>query len=386
MGEQKRILMLGSGLYGVAFIRELMRESEEKISSITLGDIDRDKAEQLKAELEKETKYSVSTVQIDATDVQKVASQLKDIDLLINITGPFEKTATPVVKAAIENRIDYIDINAHTDSTREVLTLNEQAKKAGVSLLIGFGDTPGLVNILARYGADKLDTVEEIHIGGGGTPSKGLAGMARIWHNVISDPALIYKDGQVVEVPARGDKELIQVPGLEEPFEVMSARHTEVLTIPRFIPDVKLVTYKVGFYPKDISNDIFCTFFDWGLDSLEPIDVNGSGVAPADFALAFSISPAHRQALGRDKIPLISGFQVRVNGVKDGKAAQYTYRFRDPEVQMTQITLTRGVNLLLSGGIDQKGILAPEALDPEPFISRALERGMIIQEVQEVFL
>jgi len=385
MVNQKTILLLGSGLYGAAFIQELIKDSESDIAHIVLADIDIDKTRRLQKELEG-SRYGVSTLHIDATDEQHLVEVMKDIDLIVNITGPFEKTAAPVVKAAINNRIDYIDINAHVVSTREVLKLDEVAKNAGVPVLIGFGDTPGLVNVLARYGADKLDAVEEIHIAGGGTAAKGLAGMERIWHNVISDPALIYRDGRVLEIPARGDKELIQVPGVTEPFEVMSARHTEVLTIPRFIPGVKLVTYKVGFFPKQIANDIFCTFFDWGLDSPEPIDVKGTPVVPSDFALAFSISDAHVKAVGRDKVPLVSGFQVKVIGTRDGKPARYVYRFRDPKITMTQITLARGVNMLIRGEIKQKGIIAPEALEPAPFITRALERGMIIQEIKEEIL
>jgi hypothetical protein len=106
---------------------------------------------------------------------------------------------------------------------------------------------------MVKHGADQLDEVHEIHIGAGGSGGgrKGLAGLSRVWHNVISDPALVYRDGQVREIPARADKELIWVPGVDEPMEVMSARHTEVLTLPRFIPGLRLATYNVGFFPKE---------------------------------------------------------------------------------------------------------------------------------------
>jgi saccharopine dehydrogenase-like NADP-dependent oxidoreductase len=242
-----------------------------------------------------------------------------------------------------------------------------------------------MVNIFARHGADQLDEVQEIHIGAGGSGGgrKGLAGLSRIWHNVISDPALVYRDGQVHEVPARSDKELIWLPGVDEPMEVMSARHTEVLTLPLFIPGVKLVTYKIGFFPKSKANDVVCTMFDWGMNSMNPIDVKGVPVVPADFALAFLISEAYSQAVGLDTVPFLIGYQVRVTGTKNGKAAQCIYRFRDTQVSLTQTTLAAGVKLLLQGEVSERGIVAPEGLNPAPFITAALARGMILQEVKE---
>ena len=384
MAAGKTIVMLGSGIYGAAFIRELLRESESVIGKIVLADIDRGKAESLAVELGS-SNYQTSSVCVDASDEQSLLQVIQDVDLVVNITGPFEKTAVAAIRAATKRKIDYIDINGHAASTREVLALDREVREAGISALIGFGDTPGMVNIFARHGADQLDEVHEIHIGAGGSGGgrKGLVGLSRVWHNVISDPALVYRDGQVHEVPARADKELIWVPGVDEPMEVMSARHTEVLTLPRFIPGVKLVTYKVGFFPKEKANDVVCTMFDWGMNSMKPIDVNGVPVVPADFALAFLVSDAYAQAVGLDAVPFLIGYQVRVTGTKNGKAAQCMYRFRDTQVALTQTTLAAGVKMLLKGEVSERGVIAPEGLNPEPFITAALAHGMILQEIKE---
>jgi saccharopine dehydrogenase (NAD+, L-lysine-forming) len=384
MADGKTIVMLGSGIYGAAFIRELLRESETIISKIVLADIDRGKAESLAVELGGSS-YEALAACVDASDEQSLLQAIKGVDLVVNITGPFEKTAVPAIRAAIKSKIDYIDINGHAASTREVLALEREVREAGISVLIGFGDTPGMVNIFARRGADQLDEVHEIHIGAGGSGGgrKGLAGLSRVWHNVISDPALVYRDGQVREVPARQDKELIWLPEFDEPMEVMSARHTEVLTLPRFIPGVKLVTYKVGFFPKAKANDVVCTLFDWGMNSQEPIDVQGVPVVPAEFALSFLVSAAYAQAMGLDKVPFIIGYQVRVIGTKNGRPAQVIYRFRDTQVSLTQTTLAAGVKMMLRGEVTARGIIAPEGLNPEPFIAAALSRGMILQELQE---
>jgi saccharopine dehydrogenase-like NADP-dependent oxidoreductase len=123
--------------------------------------------------------------------------------------------------------------------------------------------------------------------------------------------------------------------------------------------------------------------FDWGMNSMKPIDVNGVPVVPADFALAFLVSDAYAQAVGLDAVPFLIGYQVRVTGTKNGKAAQCMYRFRDTQVALTQTTLAAGVKMLLKGEVSERGVIAPEGLNPEPFITAALAHGMILQEIKE---
>ena len=47
--------------------------------------------------------------------------------------------------------------------TKQQVELDGEFKKAGVTAVIAMGGAPGVTNILAKYGAERLDTVEEAH-------------------------------------------------------------------------------------------------------------------------------------------------------------------------------------------------------------------------------
>jgi saccharopine dehydrogenase-like NADP-dependent oxidoreductase len=255
-----------------------------------------------------------------------------------------------------------------------------------VSVLIGFGDVPGLINIVAKMGALKLDEVEEIHMAAGGNNVRFLApAMERLWQNVWSDP-YVYQDGKYVPVPACSGRESIPLPGVDEELPVMASVNLPLVTLPRFFPGVKLVTFKTGIGPAESGNDLIASLFKWGFNSREPIEVKGVKVAPADFAPAFLGSAAHASAMSIGTRPVVSGYQVRVTGKKNKQAASFTYQFRDTRAAMTQSICVLAAEMLLEGKISQKGILAAEAVEPEPFIQMALKNGIVMREVAEMFL
>lgn len=44
------------------------------------------------------------------------------------------------------------------------LELSGLAERAGITYVVGIGSAPGLTNLTAKYAADKMDKVDEIHI------------------------------------------------------------------------------------------------------------------------------------------------------------------------------------------------------------------------------
>jgi saccharopine dehydrogenase (NAD+, L-lysine-forming) len=375
----KRLLHIGCGVYGEFVARKLL--STGLFSKVTLADLDYAAASQL-AEKLKDSGCEVSAAQVDATDRKALADLYRGVDLVANITGAYEHTAVPTIEAAISSGVDYIDINNDFPSTRTVLGLDKDAREAGITVLIGFGDTPGIINIVARYAADQLDQVDEIHFAAGGSAGYHVAeGVERIWKKVINDPAIIYREGQLIEVPACTEKEYIRlVAGVAEEFEVMLAKQPMVLTVPRHIPGIREVTYKIGFTPTALGNDITCALRGWGMDSEVPIEVKGSRIKPVDFAAAFLASDAHVQRLKLKEQPLLSGLFVRALGSKNGQPMSLIYQLRDPQASLTQCTCATAARLLAEGEIDLKGVLAPEALNPQPFLQMAIGEGITVEE------
>ena len=378
----KRVLVIGCGFSGQKVIRQLVKSPV--FSKIVIGDIDGPRVSKLVSELATAGKEVTGTT-LDASDELAVQKTSKGADVIVNVTGPYDKTAVPTVKAAINNRIGYVDINIQIPSTRAVLAMDDDARMAGISVLVGFGDVPGLINTVARYGSDKLDEVEDILLAAGGNRYPFLTGAAfeRIWRNMHGPPVHGYRDGRFVERQACGDREMITLPGLPGEFEVMNCNLAPVYTLPRTITGVKQVTCKAGMSPPEVGNDLFARLFQWGALTHEPLLVKGTSVKPSDFTLAFLASPAHASAINLAKLPVMGGMYVRVRGKKNGGPAQFTYSYRDTKFVLIEKICTLAAEMLACNEIKARGVLAPEALDPKPFLKLALENGVVMRETEE---
>jgi saccharopine dehydrogenase-like NADP-dependent oxidoreductase len=389
MVDKKRALVIGVGWYGNKTL-QLVAKSDA-FSKIVIGEIDLQKARKAADEAANSGK-DISVKELDATDEQSLLKAMEDVDIVINTTGPYELTAVPTVRAAAKSGKDYVDLNANVSSIKAVMALNDEVKDAGTSALICFGDIPGLANIITRYGVDKMDEVEEIHLAaGGGRYRFPLTGIDRLWRNIFANP-VICKDGKFVEVEPFSLPEIIH-PLNSQPFEVVVANIPAVITMPYAIPEVKLVTFKTGMAPKEIGNDLVRQMFQWGMNSSEPIDVKGQKVAPVDFAIAFLASDTHSKAIGLlDRVSNdttgtpYGGQQYRIVGKKNGQPCACILGFSGGSGNMVESTCALAAELLAKGQIKQKGVVVPEALNPAPFIEMAKRGGCIIRENYEHLL
>jgi saccharopine dehydrogenase-like NADP-dependent oxidoreductase len=390
MTIKKRILLVGAGPYGQKVASELQKTGI--FSSMIITDLFLEKAKTTANNLA-EKEIEISAEQLDATREEDLLKVMKDVDMVANVSGPMQDTAAPTVRACIKMGINYVDTSATMSAAQELLALDKEAKAAGISVLTGFGGGSGMVNFLARYGADKLDTVNEIHF--------AVVGYGYKWPPMSRDmsdeylrakftnPATIYSDGQFIDIKPTDAIETIEIPGLHEvwpelagTWDVWPIRFSQIATIPYFIRGVKTVTVKAGQNP-------FSELSRLGLDSLKPIFVKGNKVLPIEFAIEFSVSEAFASALGLEmpKDPkVIGGWYIKVAGEKHGKPASYTYGYIDVDMHNTERAFAMAAKMLFDGDINLKGVIAPEAVDPKPFLRKALEWGTIIREISDEYI
>ena len=128
----------GMGQYAVRAIVDF-----DFVESIVIGDIDRDRAKVLADELGPKAQAAECNVEhIDTVEVL-----LSGADAALNTVGPFYRFGVPILKAAIDARCDYLDINDDWEPTLEMLALQETAEEAGITAVIGIGASPGVSNI-----------------------------------------------------------------------------------------------------------------------------------------------------------------------------------------------------------------------------------------------
>ncbi len=369
-----RVIVLGGcGVVGSVAVSTLTTVKD--FSEVIIGDIDIKKANEMVSQLASE---KLSAVRVDALDPKSIKSAIKDSDVVLNCTGPFYKFVPTILKTVIESGINYVDICDDVDVTREILKMDGSAKKAGITALIGMGSSPGVTNLLAKFGAeqllDEVFTIDLYHAHGG-EPSEG-AGV--IWHRIhsmlIDIP--VFLDGKFKTVKSFTREAMM----LEEDvdfheigtYRVFPYPHPEIITIPKYIKGVKRVTNKGTVLPDEYYS-LTRNLVRLGIVGEDPIEVKGQSVAPIDFTIAYIINQ-------REKILKETNFgeqrgcvKIVVAGTKKGKPHQYIFSMASTGQAMgegTGIPAAIGAVLMNKGKIKEKGVLPPEGcINPLDFLS-----------------
>jgi saccharopine dehydrogenase-like NADP-dependent oxidoreductase len=128
-----------------------------------------------------------------------------------------------------------------------MLELDDRAREAGVTAVIGMGASPGISNLLAVAAMNACDQVDRVYTGW-----RAPAGMPRVtpedpeptaaanvvhWVHNVATPIAVWRDGKRTEIAAL-EEIPITYPGRgTEPVWVCG--HPEPLTIPHARPEVK---------------------------------------------------------------------------------------------------------------------------------------------------
>ena len=151
----KKILVLGGvGAMANETTRDLVATSD--FSEIAVADIDEKKALAFAAEL-KDKRLKV--IKFNAESISEMSKIMQDYDVVANgLPRIFAKNA---ITAAINAEKDILDLSS---PHKETLALDKKAKAAGIAAVGGVGITPGITNILARLGADRIENIEQIDV------------------------------------------------------------------------------------------------------------------------------------------------------------------------------------------------------------------------------
>src|SRR3954468_9135383 len=99
---------------------------------------------------------------LDVSDEQALTAAMADVDVVLNCAGPFYLFGVKVLTSAIATGTHYLDIADDWEPTLEMLELDDQAREAGITAVIGMGSSPGISNLLALLCMNELDTVDRV--------------------------------------------------------------------------------------------------------------------------------------------------------------------------------------------------------------------------------
>lgn len=369
-------------------VHELARRAPDV--DLVVADKDIDSARKLSAEVGGRT----SAIWVDADDFKSLVDVLKNAEVVATTLGPYYIYGERVLRAAIEAKTNLVDINDDQDATQACLNLDKEAQNAGITAIICLGATPGITNVLARYGADKLDEVDDIHISWYwttvGPSGSGLAIIDHVFHATSGD-ILTYRDGKLVKVPADSEPETMEFIPPVGTGHVAHFGHPEPLTIPRYIK-VKNVCNKGGGWPEDLNN-FYELAAKYGLTSRKEVTINGVSIPIRTFTskivgmMPELIPETFASWLQKTREQLgdfgIEGAMLRVEikGAKQGKPRRYTYFVSCPEETLiTSLPMVLGTLMLMRGQIKKKGVFAPEGIIDSEIFLKELAKDMKIQE------
>jgi len=361
----KVVVLGGCGAVGSVAVQTLA--ACEEFSAVVVAEGNAERARDMVAA---DRSGKLSFVPVDAADSGSVRKV---------IVGPFYKTVRTVLTTVIEAGIPYVDVCDDVDVTLDILAMDDVAKRAGVTAVIGMGASPGATNLLAKYLAhtqfDETHSVDIFHTHGG-EPIEGPGVIGHRFH-CMSIPIPMFLDGTLKYVSYFGEDGIALRQSFDFPLvgkvPIFPYPHPEQVTLPRYLK-LRQVTNKGSVLPIDyyqLTSDL-CRL---GLASKEPVDVDGRPIVPHDFAIAYLIRE-------RERILREAGFGERrgcmsvvVKGRKAGAPREVRVHLASKSGGLgegTGIPAAIGVLLMQRGKITAKGVLPPEAcIDPEDFLALA---------------
>lgn len=358
-----KILVLGgAGVEGSTVALDLAKSGVEEL---ILADYNLEGAEKIAQDLQNSSNSSVKAVKVDANQHEELVNLLKNInpDVVCNLIGPYYKYGEPIVKAAIEARVPYVDINDDYKPTLAVIeNLNAQAKEANIPVFIGIGVSPGLTNMFAKHAACQLIQTDSISViwlwpalAGGGV------GVVRHLYNILQGNAYQYLDGKYSDIPAGTNKLRVTSQDGKYDEDVYYVSHAETATLPKFIDGVKNVTVHGGLIPTE-ATDLYFKLMEAGMDDAEPLTVNGKTIN----LIEVSMSIMERKFKDVEKAKNENGyFRVTVEGKKDGVDKKFIYELDENGAAETTWPASVIAQSIADGSIKAIGIHPAEGMSRE---------------------
>ena len=378
-----RMLVLGAGLQGSACAYDLLQNPE--VTEVRLADL---RIDHLPAFLAPYSGHRLIPTPLDVRDREAVLGLMGQVDAVMSAIPYYFNGA--LAKLAVQAGVHFTDLGGNTEIVLEQKQLDAEARAKGISVVPDTGLAPGMVNVLAQMGIDRLDTVESVRIYVGGLPQHpegplkyqivySLEGVLDYYTTL----SWVLRGGKQTQVAALSEIEAVQFPA---PVGELEAFHTAgglSTMAQRYEGRIPTMEYKTLRYPGHAS--IMEAIRELGLLELEPVDVKGTKVVPRDLAVA-TMGPRLR----KPKSPDLVALRVIVEGVKDGKPQRHGWQLvdhADEEKGISAMMRTTGFTLSITGQLQATRVVTPgvhtpdECIPGDQYVAELRKRGVVIEEI-----
>ena len=380
-----RMLVLGAGLQGSACAYDLLQNPE--VTEVRLADLH---VEHLAPFLAPYSGKRLLPTRLDVRDREAVLALMRESDAVTSAIPYYFNLE--LARAAAESGVHFCDLGGNTEIVLEQKKLDAQVRAKGKTIVPDCGLAPGMVNILAQYGIDQMDTVRSVRIYVGGLPQQpeppldyqivySLEGVLDYYTTL----SWVLRDGKQTQVAALSEREAVAFPA---PIGALEAFHTAgglSTMAQRYEGTIPTMEYKTLRYPGHAH--VMEAIRELGLLDLEPVDVKGMKVVPRDAFIA-SVAPRLTKPEGRDLVAL----RVVVEGTKDGAAKRIGWQLidrYDEETGISAMMRTTGFSLSITAQMQVRGQVQPpgvhtpdECMPAKAYIGELAKRGVRIEEMK----
>lgn len=398
------------GIGGVGSVIGQKLHEYDCFDQIILADLDTTFAEQLAA---RTAKHRYVICQVNAMETDKLAALMREHKVAVTCNACVCQTNFSVLTACLRAGSHYIDMAADIYSPpgvkrpgknsfeAEIEKFHEPYLERDLAGILCMGMDPGAVNVFARWAMDRLDTASSIRVlDADNAEVRGyrfavLFSPETFFEELGATPYFV-KDGKVVGgKPLESEVEWVRFPdpiGLQKTYAVAHEEGVSLGTYPPFVE--KGVRYSVFKYSlSDKVVNISKSLQLLNLDTWKKVRVDGVEVSPVRVASANLPKPAQLGAT-------VDGYScvgTEVRGTKDRHRVEYfvytmdshrdTYERYGYSLTLVQTGIPPALTakLLVTGKIRERGVMMPEALDPEELMNSFSREGLpIFVEKREV--
>lgn len=390
----KVVALGGAGHIGSCGVKELVRKAPD--IEVVVADYNLAAAERLVADIGGRTSAAFA----DVNDLPALIRMMQGADVIINTVGPFYRYGELIAKAAIEAGTDLVDICDEGEPTIKILSLHEEARKRGVTVVVGLGATPGITNLMARRGADRLDEVYDIDTAWAWTAvDPKMTGPAIVDHyfHAVTGEIETYRDGNWVKMPAVSNRKAMDFVAPIGLFEVAEVGHPEPVTLPRYIPGVKNVANFGGVWPKSFE-ELAMSWKKIGLADTKEITVAGQKLPARTVAtyvvLALpELAPDVVLNMVSEVVNCYGEFGIEgvvlraeVRGAKDGRPARFSFGCGAAADVLTALPAVLGALMLVRGQLTGPGVFAPEGIVDQETFFEELSKDIPVEETSTTLI
>lgn len=264
-------------------------------------------------------------------------------------------------------------------------------KEQGSVHVPGFGMTPGITDMMVRYAADRLDTVDTVRISHGAFRPIAFSPSITETTTYEYDPDLpgrvVYEDGRFVQVPPFARQRDIALPEPYGTHPQWIIPHAETRTAQAYLQDkgVRCIEVRGTWPPKNMQ--LIRALYDWGFFRNDRIRLGG-----AEFGIMEAVA-AYLQQAPEGKTTDLYGYalHVAVIGTLDGRTRTHTLTHTHPPsdgsvqgweglrayTRCVGIPMAIGAVLIASGHAAGPGVVMPEFAFQPPAVFRELEKRRI---------